>query len=147
MGVGPSTSSVALPAPRRRGRPARKHAAVSFFSVDAAANLLRTSPTHLRDVLSAGFSFFRDSKRVGDVWQISSRDLERLLGTDQLRPMLRVSEVAHLMRTTRAVVHGAIRRGELRAVRLFNDQRPGALRLNWLTVARALQQDQGGLGA
>jgi hypothetical protein len=109
--------------------------------------LLRTSPEHLRDVLSARFSFFSRSKCVSGAWQISSLDLERWLGRNELRPMLRVSEVARLMRTTRANVLGAIRRGALPAVKLFDDPRPSFLRLNWLTVARAIGQQHGGLCA
>lgn len=146
MGVSAQPVKLAVPSRRGRGRPARKPAPVSFFSVADAAKLLRTTPDHLRLVLGARFSFFRNSRlNAAGFWQVSSRDLERWLGRDELRPMLLLGEVAKLLRTTRARVHGAVRRGKLPAVQLFGDKRPGALRFNWLTVARHIGQDQGGL--
>lgn len=141
----PETGASAGVGGNRPGRPRKR--AESFFALDEAAKLLRTSPAHLRVVLAARFSFFKHSKCAGDSWKVSRRDLERLLGTEHLRPMLRVGEVARLMRTTRAKVMGYIRRGELRAVKLFGSDRCADLRLNWLTVARAIGQENGGIAA
>ena len=145
---GVSSTSVAVPsAPRGRGRPRKApRAAVSFFSVDDAAKLLRTTPDHLRDVLAAPFSFFTNSHQVGGVWKISSRDLERWLDRE-LKPLLLLSEVVRLMRTTRARVHAEVRRKRLPAVWLFGERNAAGLRFNFHVIARAMGQEQGGIGA
>lgn len=110
-----------------------------------AALIVRTSPEHLREILAApklaAFFFAHSYRDHGGEWWISTEDLPGIgTGTSQdLHPLLNISEVARLLRLSRTGVKAAAKAGKIPSVTVCED-----LRFPWLPIARLCLTGTGG---
>jgi hypothetical protein len=105
---------------RRRGRPCQPAPAVKWLGLDAVSRLLRCPVARLAAALDAAPSSFFPGAELDEsgAWRIPAGDLRAWLRETELRPVLRVCEVARLLKKPKPTVSRWIERGIIAGVLL-----------------------------